>query len=344
MVKEVLVVKLGSALLTNVKGNIDTVAIRKISKEIGRLSDRYHLVLVSSGAVSSGKKYVQHYKGSTLERKAASAIGNPLLLRLYAQHISKQGKMVAQVLCERHHFSDRNIFLQMKNTFQEFWKNGIIPIVNENDMVSNFELRFSDNDELATLIAIGFDAANMILCTSAGGLRDRDNKIVPTVEKISPSVLELVRMEKSAVGLGGMLSKLTFAKLAVSLGIKVVMCGLDGESPIQSALDAKNGTVFLPKKVTINSRNRWLASSSITIGELILDAGAVKALQKRHSLLTVGIKSVNGKFLANEFVKLLDEDRNLVGVSKVRLPAKDIILNRQTKHIMAAHADNIVLL
>ncbi|WP_447641929.1 MULTISPECIES: glutamate 5-kinase [Chitinophagaceae] len=344
MGKEVLVVKLGSALLTNGKGNVNVRAIKKISQEIGSLADRYHLVLVSSGAVSSGKQYIQNYKGATLERKAASAVGNPLLLRLYAQYFSKQGKMVAQVLCERHHFSDRGIFLQMKKTFQEFWKNDIIPIVNENDMVSNFELRFSDNDELATLIAVGFDAANLVLCTSAGGFRDREDHIVPVVEKIGPAVLELVRMEKSAVGLGGMLSKLTFAKLAVSLGIRVVMCGLDGDAPIQNALEGQNGTVFLPKKVTINSRNKWLASSSITIGELIVDAGAVKAVQSRHSLLTVGIHAVNGKFLANEFVKILDEENNLVGVSKVKLSSKDIVLNQKTKHIMAAHTDDIVLL
>ena len=252
--------------------------------------------------------------------------------------------MVAQVLCERHHFSDRQVFLQLKNTFKQFWGNGIVPIVNENDMVSNFELRFSDNDELATLIAVGFDAENLVLCTSAGGFRDRADHIVPVIEKIGPSILELVRTEKSAAGLGGMLSKLTFAKLAVSLGIKVVMCGLDGEAPIQKALLGKNGTVFLPKKVTINSRNKWLASSSVTIGELILDKGAVNAIQARHSLLAVGVKSVNGKFLANEFVKLLDEENNLIGVSKVKLSSKDILLNHKTKHVMAAHADNIVLL
>jgi len=344
MGKEVLVVKFGSALLTNTKGNVNVDAIKKISAEIGRLADQYNVVLVSSGSVSSGKKYIHNYKGNIWERKAASAIGNPLLLQLYAQYFSKQGKMVSQVLCERHHFSDRDIFLQMKRTFQEFWKNDIIPIVNENDMVSNFELRFSDNDELATLIAVGFDADNLLLCTSAGGFRDKENNIVPVVEKIGPSILELVRTEKSAVGLGGMLSKLTFAKLAVSLGIRVVMCGLDGEEPIQKALAGDNGTVFLPKKTTIKSRNKWLASSSITIGELILDAGAAKAIQERHSLLTVGIKSVNGKFLANEFVKILDEENNLIGVSKVKLSSKDIVSNLQTKNVLAAHADNIVLL
>ncbi|PZP44201.1 MAG: glutamate 5-kinase [Pseudopedobacter saltans] len=344
MAKQVLVVKVGSALLNNAKGNIDNRTIKTISDEIGSLSEKYNMVLVSSGSVSSGKKYIKGYKGSTLERKAASAIGNPLLLRMYGQYFSKQGKMVAQVLCERHHFSDRHLFLQMKNTFHEFWKNNIIPIVNENDMVSNFELRFSDNDELATLIAVGFDAQNLILCTSAGGFRDKTNNIVPLVDKIGPSVLELVRMEKSAVGLGGMLSKLTFSKLATSLGIQVVMCGLEGDKPIKRALTGTNGTVFLPKKTTLKSRNKWLASSSVTIGEIILDDGAVIAVSNRHSLLTVGVISVNGKFLAHEFVKLLDSDNNLLGVSKVKLSSKDILASLKTKHVLAAHADDIVLL
>ena len=344
MNKKNLVVKVGSALLNNTKGNIDTNAIQTIANEVIHLSTQYNVVLVSSGSVSSGKKYIKGYKGSTLERKAASAIGNPLLLQMYAKYFSQKGKMVAQVLCERHHFSERNLFLQMKNTFQEFWKNDIVPIVNENDMVSNFELRFSDNDELATLIAVGFDAEHLVLCTSAGGFRNKENDIIPLVEKIGPSQLELVRTDKSSVGLGGMLSKLTFTKLATSLGIKVSMCGLNGEEPIQKALKGTNGSVFLPKKITIKSRNKWLASSSITIGEIIVDEGATAAIAKRHSLLTVGIKTVNGKFMAHEFVKILDGNDNLLGVSKVKLSSKDILSGLKTKHLVAAHADDIVLL
>ncbi len=126
-----------------------------LAKEIAGLSTSYHIVLVSSGAVGSGKIFIKNYKGSLIERKAAAAIGNPILIQLYHKYFSKYGITVAQALCERHHFSNRAQFLQLKETFFEFWNNNILPVVNENDLVSNVELKFSDNDELATLLAAG---------------------------------------------------------------------------------------------------------------------------------------------------------------------------------------------
>lgn len=111
-----------------------------------------------------------------LERKAAAAVGNPILIQLYHKYFQQHSINVAQALCERVHFSNRTQFLQLKQTFATFWDNNIVPIVNENDLVSNVEIKFSDNDELATLIAIGFDASHLILCTSTGGVLDDQKK------------------------------------------------------------------------------------------------------------------------------------------------------------------------
>lgn len=344
MKKNVLVVKIGTALLTNDSGNIDNRVVKKISGEISGLHERYNLILVSSGAVGSGKKYLRQYKGTTNERKAAAAIGNPLLMRMYYQHFSKNDLMVAQVLCERHHFSDRKLFVQLRDTFAQLWKNNVIPIVNENDLVSNLELKFTDNDELATLLAVGFDAETLIICTSAGGFMDSDKKVVPLIEEIDKNILGFVRADKSSVGMGGMASKLTYTKLAMSLGIQVIICGLSGTEPLHQALNGQYGSIFLPKKINMNARNKWLASSSITIGQLIVDRGAEKALKQRHSLLSIGIKEVVGKFLANEVVKILNEEKDVVAVAKVRLDAAEIYQSLNEKHIVAAHADDIVCL
>ena len=166
----------------------------------------YQIVIVSSGAVGSGKKYLKNYKGTLSDRKAAAAVGNPILIQLYHQYLKRHDITVAQALCERMHFSNRAQFLQLKQTFATFWENNIIPVVNENDLVSNVEIKFSDNDELATLIAIGFDAPSLILCTSTGGLLDDQEKIIPRIEKVDASVMEFVSSEKSGAGLGGMLS------------------------------------------------------------------------------------------------------------------------------------------
>ncbi|HXB96141.1 MAG TPA: hypothetical protein VNU70_13315, partial [Puia sp.] len=235
MQKPVLVIKLGTAVLANEKGEISRATIRKVAAGVAALAGDYRIILVSSGAVGSGRSFFSGYKGGLAERKAAAAVGNPILIRHYQQHFAGYGIPVAQALCERHHFSSRPRFLQLKETFDEFWKNGILPIMNENDLVSNVELKFSDNDELATLTAIGFDAEVLLLCTSVGGLMDGDGKILSRVEKVDSRIMGLVRTGRSSQGLGGMLSKLTFTKLATSLGIRVVVCGVGGKTPFADA-------------------------------------------------------------------------------------------------------------
>lgn len=343
MPKKVLVIKLGTAVISSGDGNIDTTVVKRVAGEIARLSKDYNIALVSSGAVGSGKKFLNEYKGSLLERKAAAAVGNPLLMNLYHQHFNKHGITVAQALCERVHFSKRQQFLQLKQTFSTLWENNILPIVNENDLVSNVEIKFSDNDELATLIAVGFDAEAMILCTSTGGLLDDNKKVIPRVEKIDGSVLKYVSTDKSGVGLGGMISKLTFTRLAVSLGINVIICGLKGEQPLVAALKGENGSYFVPQPSTLRSRQKWLASGSVTLGTINVDKGAAKALQSRKSLLTVGIKKAEGKFADGEVVQLMDEEGIILGVAKAKLGAASINKQLKSKNVIAAHADDIVL-
>lgn len=343
MQKPVLVIKLGSAVITNSNGSIDQAIIKKLAGAIAALNESYRIVLVSSGAVGSGKAFIKNYKGKLIERKAAAAVGNPILIQLYHKHFFKYGITVAQALCERHHFSNRPQFLQLKETFHEFWKNNILPVVNENDLVSNVELKFSDNDELATLIAIGFDAESMIICTSVGGFFDGEKKIITLVEKIDNSIFNLIREEKTSLGLGGMLSKLTFTRLATSLGIRVIISGLAGKNPFVDALSGTKGTTFKPQSSNLKARQKWLASGSITIGGILVDAGAEKALLNRKSLLTVGIKEVQGNFVAGEVVQLINEAEAIVGVAKVKLSATEIKKQIEKKNTVAAHADDIVV-
>ncbi len=343
MQKPVLVIKLGTAVLTNEKGEIAQATIKKVAAGVAQLSADYRVVLVSSGAVGSGRGFFKQYKGTLAERKAAAAVGNPILIRHYEKQFAVYGIPVAQALCERQHFSSRPRFLQLKETFMEFWKNGILPIMNENDLVSNVELKFSDNDELATLTAIGFDAEALLLCTSVGGFLDADQRIMPRVEKVDHRILGLVDKSKSSLGLGGMLSKLTFTRLATGLGIKVVICGLGGKTPFTDALAGRSGTSFVPAVSTLKARQKWLASGSITLGSLIVDKGAAKALVQRRSLLSVGIRKIQGKFGPGEVVQIKDEEANIIGVAKVKLGASEVSAQLSTRNVVAAHADDIVL-
>jgi len=343
MPKKVLVIKLGTAVITDKEGNIDEDVVKKVADEVAVLGKSYHIVIVSSGAVGSGKKYLKDYKGTLSERKAAAAVGNPILIQLYHQYLKRHGITVAQALCERVHFSNRAQFLQLKQTFATFWENNIIPVVNENDLVSNVEIKFSDNDELATLIAIGFDAPSLILCTSTGGLLDEQKNVVGKIEKVDAAVMKYVSSEKSGAGLGGMISKLTFTRLATSLGINVIICGLSGNEPLKAALAGKNGSYFVPQDSNLGARQKWLASGSVTLGAIHVDKGAAKALYGRKSLLTVGVTKAEGKFAAGEVVQLMDEDGNILGVAKTKMRAQDITSHLKEKNIVAAHADDIVM-
>ncbi|GAB3432321.1 glutamate 5-kinase [Niabella aquatica] len=342
---KVLVIKLGSAVITNANGNINKAVIKKIVEDIAALNQHYKIVLVSSGAVSSGKKYIKDYKGALLQRKVAAAIGNPILIQLYRHYFQKRGLTVAQALCERSHFSNRKQFLQLQDTFKTFWQHNVIPVVNENDVISDLELKFSDNDELATLLAIAFDAETLVLCTSIGGFLDDNKNIIREIKSINADVLSLVKKgEKSEFGLGGMLSKLTFTRLATNLGINVIMCGLQSDIPISDALHKKAGSFFYAQKSNLKNRQKWLASGSITLGNMKLDKGAAKAVTERKSLLTVGIANIEGHFEVGEVVQLMNDEGVIIGVAKAKLGSSELKKHLKEKNMIAAHANDIVLI
>ncbi|MBC7891553.1 MAG: glutamate 5-kinase [Sphingobacteriaceae bacterium] len=342
--KPILVLKFGTASITKSTGEPDEAILLEIARQVARLRDRYRVVIVSSGAVGAGRGFLPGYRGSLVERKAAAAIGNPVLLGLYAKFFSAYGIPIAQSLCERQHFANRSQFLQLKETYETLWAHGAIPIANENDVVSNLELKFSDNDELATLIAAGFGADTLLFATSAGGLLNAEGRIVPRVERIDETILGLADRSKSALGLGGMTSKLSFAKRATRLGIRVVIFGIHTPEGILKALDETTGTVFVPDVGGYSARQKWLGSGSLATGQVRIDAGAAKALQARRSLLAVGIQAVMGEFDRGEVIEILDESGESLAVAKARISSQDLTAQLRTPNVEVAHADDIVLL
>ena len=341
--KAVVVIKIGSSVIANADGTLNKEITRKIVAEVAELIKTFRVILVSSGAVSSGKVHLKTYKGKLIERKAAAAIGNPILINQYSQFFSEHHIKVAQALFERRHFSNRNQFLQLKETIHELWKNDILTIVNENDIVSDHELKFSDNDELATLIAIAFNAETMLLCTTAGGYMDNEKKVIPLVDTITDDVLSFLRKDTSRHGTGGMASKLSFTKLATSLGIRVVICGVDERDSFSKAIAGKAGTTFTPTQSTLKDRQKWLASGSITIGSVQIDDGACEALVNRKSLLAIGVSRIERPFSSGEVVELTNKDNHIVGVAKMKLSSAELDTKTKERNIMAAHADDIVL-
>jgi len=344
MTKSILVLKLGSASITTAKGEIDEAIIADITRQVAQLALNHHLILVSSGAVAAGKKYIKNYKGKISERKAAASIGNPLLLSTYSKHFKPYNISIAQSLCERQHFSHRTQFLQLKETYEELWKNGVIPIANENDVVSNLELKFSDNDELATLLGVGFGASLILLGTSVPGVLDKDGKVIDKIESINNDVFSLANKNTSEVGLGGMISKLTFANLASTMGIKVVIFGVRTPDGILKAATGESGTICTPKNCSISARNKWLASGSLVTGRLMVDAGASEAIRKRKSLLAVGVKSIVVDFANGEIFEIIDEQKNIVAVAQAKVSSNTISKNAKQHNLEIANASDIVIL
>ncbi|SJZ74639.1 glutamate 5-kinase [Chitinophaga eiseniae] len=344
MSKPILVIKFGTASITHANGDLDETVIAGVARQVAELHEQYHIVLVSSGAVAAGKQHLKAYEGTISQRKAAAAIGNPLLLSKYSRYFAPYNIAVAQSLCERQHFSNRDQFLQLKRTYEELWASNIIPIANENDVVSSLELKFSDNDELATLIAVGFGASLLLFSTSVAGVLDREGKVVPQIDVIDKTALSLADKEKSALGLGGMVSKLTFARLATRMGIRVVIFGIRTHDGILNAIAGKTGTLCLPQSCSMPARRKWLASGSLVTGRIQIDAGAQQALEKRHSLLAVGVKEVLEKFECGEVIEIVNEENIAIAVGRAKISSDILETNQKAQNTEVAHADDIVLL
>jgi glutamate 5-kinase len=208
-------------------------------------------------------------------------------------------------------------------------------------VVSSRELQFSDNDELATIIAAGFGAQKLMICTKSGGLLNNEKEVIPTVKEIDNETMKLVDNKMSTSGLGGMASKLTFTKRATAVGIEVIVFGINESNGILSAFEGNSGTRFLPKTGFVSVRNKWLASGSVATGQVVLDDGAVVAIRNRKSLLSVGVKAIKGEFQIGEFIELLNTKNESIAVAKSKLSSvgftKDV-------SVLVAHADDIVLL
>lgn len=345
MKKPILVLKIGTASITKENGDLDQVTLVDIVRQLAGIHRDYRIAIVSSGAVGTGKSLLKNYSGKIIERKAAAAIGNPLLLNKYAQFFAPYDIAIAQSLCERQHFSNPTQFSQLRETFDELWANGIIPIANENDVVSNLELKFSDNDELATLIAVGFGASNLLLGTSVPGLMDQSNNIIRRIDKIDARVLSLANKERSSMGLGGMVSKLTFARLATGMGIKTTIFGIKTENGILKALQDRTGTLFDPHKdISPDARTKWLSSGNLVTGKLQIAGDGVDDLLKGNSLRVVSVTKIMENFEKGEIFEIQNAQGDSLAVARASISSREILEKIKDTRFEIATSPDIVML
>jgi glutamate 5-kinase len=329
------VVKVGSAVLTGDDG-LNLSVMENLAREISFLiKSGKEVILVSSGAVAAGRKRLgleSHRKLGLKEKQGAAAVGQSRLMRFYEDIFDRQGYKVAQVLLTHDDLSNRNRYLNVRNTILTLLEWNIIPIINENDTVSVEELRFGDNDTLGALITNLIEADLFICLTDVDGLytgnphKDSEAKPIYTVAKVDRKVEAMAGHVVGALGTGGMQSKIQAARM-VSLRGGSSFIGSGRRQAILQQLFACEpvGTFFLPQAEKLQSRKHWIAYVLRPKGHLILDQGACKAIVKGgKSLLPSGILEVKGNFGVGAPVQCLDEAGAVIATGLSNYSAADL--------------------
>lgn len=305
-----IVIKVGTNVLTKPSGLLDEEIIKNIVEQICNLKKLGHqVILVTSGAMGAGRQIIKLNKKTTKldERQILAAAGQVKLLNIYANFFEENKYFTAQVLATKEDFNGREHYLNMKNCFTALLEHNLVPVVNENDVVSVAELMFTDNDELAGLIAAMVNAKTLIILSNIEGLLDDQGKVVSQVD-FNTNVKQFITNEKSSFGRGGMATKYKIAERLSSLGIatKIVNGKINGNI-IKASADEKVGTTFIPKK-NASAIKKWLAHSrGQERGTVYLNAcaaGLFTDSKKTLSLLPVGITKLEGEFKKGDVVKI----------------------------------------
>jgi glutamate 5-kinase len=315
------VVKVGTNVLTDADGVLDPSRVQALADQVERVRRAARKVaLVSSGAIGAGVGRLGLGKRPTDLRQlqACAAVGQSFLMRAYEECLARHGTHTAQILLTASDFDSRTRYLNVRNTILALFEWNCLPIINENDTVSVAEIRFGDNDHLAAMVTNLLQAPLLVLLSVVDGLyssdpkTDPDARLLPTVPSIDAAVMDMAGRSRSALGSGGMGSKLRAARLATTAGESVILAN-GGRPGVLDAVMAGEpvGTLFLPHGSTMPAWKRWLGFTAQPRGRLLVDGGARQAVQEQNrSLLPIGVLRVAGSFGKGDVVALCDAEGN----------------------------------
>tara|TARA_B100001765_G_scaffold160616_1_gene104752 strand:+ start:2421 stop:3548 length:1128 start_codon:yes stop_codon:yes gene_type:complete len=325
-----IVLKFGSNLITTNNTVLNYKVINSLVSQIAKIFEEHEIVLVTSGAVAAGLQYISSErttkilkKNSLVQKQILASVGQPILMKAYEESFDKHSISISQALLARGDFENRNGYLNIRNTLLELLQIGILPIINENDVVATEELnRYGDNDRLSAMVANAVDADILILLGTIDGLYTEDPNInndakkIEIVEKIDSNIISYAKGPVDKVGTGGMISKIQAANIATKSGISMyIASGLQNQVIQRIINDETVGTKFLPEESNLESRKRWLVTGyTSSKGEIILDKGAVKAVNKNASVLPAGVTSVKGNFDRGDIIAIKDEKSTTIGL------------------------------
>lgn len=363
-----IVVKVGTSTITYPNGKINYEKIEKLARILSDFQNQgKEMILVSSGAGAAGVgRMGLDAKPKTIPGKqACAAVGQGILMHIYERLFGEYGQVVAQVLLTKMDMVNRHSYANARNALREMISWGVIPIINENDVVAIDEFKIGDNDNLSALVASLADADLDILLSDIDGLYTAnpkthpDAKLVSVVEEVTPEIEATAGGAGSKNATGGMLTKLQAAKNAMSAGIALIIANGEHLEILRDILRGEPvGTLFVPKESHLRFRNQWLAFGSKICGKLIVDEGLAKALRQKGScsILPVGIVGVEGDFDSGDTVSVVDQDGHELARGMTNYGSGDVALIKGCKtsqiedkigykhYDEVIHRDNLVVL
>lgn len=333
MNRQRIIVKVGTNVITRDDGMLNEQIIEQLAHQIAELKKReIDVVLVSSGAMAAGRTFAPAYchRNKVVHRQLLAAIGQVELMNTYSRVFDSFGAICAQVLSTKEDFRSRRHYLNMKNCFEALLEDQVIPIVNENDVISVSELMFTDNDELAGMIASMLDVDTVIFLSSVDGIfdgnpKDTNSKLISEIDPQKEGCEKYIQKSKSEFGTGGMLTKCRIAKTLSSIGVVTYIANGQKENVISEIIEGKEvGTKFLAAK-NVSKEKKWVAfSKGYEKGTVCVNKGAEKSLKEKvSSLLFVGVTKIEGDFEKGDIIKVVNEKGKFIGLGKARYDSKE---------------------
>ena len=339
-----LVIKIGSSTLTTSESKIDYAYLAEVTDQVARVrAAGWRPIVVTSAAIACGleRLSIEKRPHDMPSLQAAASVGQSALSTAYAEAFARHGIVTSTVLLTRRDTADRRAYLHARDTFDRLLELGVVPIVNENDTISVEQIRFGDNDTLAALVACLVEADLMVILSDIEGLYDANPH---------PEIMAVAGEAGTTVGSGGMITKIKAARVLMVAGIPLVVCdGHRAEAIVDAAAGEDVGTLFVAAKKPheITPKKLWIALGDAARGALAVDDGAKAALIERgSSLLSVGVRSVEGRFEANDIVDIKDATGHLFARGKVAFASDEAALaigrtraELQANRLLASLAD-----
>ena len=341
---KIIVIKIGSSLLVDKNKEVRKEWLSSFAKDIQKLkSKKKKIIIVSSGAIALGCKKMNYNKTNLKldKSQAIASIGQIELINLFSQIFAKYKLNISQILLTLDDTETRRRSINAKRTFENLFHLDYIPIVNENDTIATSEIKYGDNDRLASRVAQITNADTLILLSDVDGLFTKnpkiykDAKLIKKVSDLSKDIKNINIRGMTEFGSGGMNTKMEAAKICNLAGCNMIIANGLYLNPISRIEKEHNFTWFISKVSKLHARKKWIISSLSPKGELIIDNGAKKALTNGKSLLAAGIKEVSGKFNKGDHIRILDNKR------KEFARALSSFSSEEINKIMGCHSNEI---